>query len=65
MRDGGERVTRFDFERRRLRQIAVLEKAPAMGDSGLAVSPDGRYVLFSQIDQSDSDIMLAMNTTRW
>ena len=30
-----------------------------VGDSAFAVSPDGRYILYTQVDQSGSDIMIA------
>ena len=37
------------------RKVIVKTKTP---DLGLAVSPDGRYVLWSQIDSMGSDLML-------
>ncbi len=42
-------------------QIAVLEKLLFDGPPALAVSPDGRWILYAQIDQSNSDIMLVDN----
>jgi hypothetical protein len=30
-------------------------------DAGMSVSPDGRYMLFSQVDESNADIMLVNN----
>jgi serine/threonine protein kinase/Tol biopolymer transport system component len=38
--------------------IATISKWPA---SGLSVSPDGRYLLYSQYDQSSAEIMLVEN----
>ena len=28
---------------------------------GISISPDGRYLLFSQLDENDSNIMLVSN----
>jgi eukaryotic-like serine/threonine-protein kinase len=41
-----------------VQKISSIEKQP--GDS-LAVSPDGRWILYSQVDQSGSDLMLVEN----
>jgi hypothetical protein len=51
----------FSFATRRVKQIGVLEKDPLQGPPGLTVSPDGRWILFAQADQSISDIMLVEN----
>ena len=51
----------FSFARRLVTQIGVLEKDPLQGPPGLTVSPDGRWVLYAQADQSISDIMLVDN----
>ena len=55
----------FSLESEQLKRIAKLEKMPDVGDSAFAVSPDGRYILYSQIDQSDSDIVLATQNAKW
>jgi serine/threonine protein kinase/Tol biopolymer transport system component len=44
----------FDFSTRQIRPIFEVEKDL---DSGLSVSPDGRWILYSQVDEN-SDIML-------
>ena len=54
-------ITFFSFATRRVMQIGVLEKGPLQGPPGLTVSPDGRWILFAQADQSISDIMLVEN----
>ncbi len=41
------------------KEVAGIEKRPMVGDSAFAVSPDGRSILYTQIDQSGSDIMVA------
>jgi Tol biopolymer transport system component len=48
----------FDFGSRRVRQIATLEKMPVDGLPGLSVSPDGQWILYAQVDQDVSNIML-------
>jgi len=51
----------FNFATHKITQIAKPEKA---GNGGLAVSPDGRWILFAQEDQRTSKIMLVENF-RW
>jgi Tol biopolymer transport system component len=51
----------YRFATRRVTPIAALEKEPVLGDPGLAVSPDGRWLLYAQRDQEASDIMLVEN----
>ena len=45
----------YDFSTKKTRQVFSIEKNFA---SGLSISPDGRYLLFSQIDEENSNIML-------
>jgi len=54
----------FSFKTRKVAQVAKPEKPPVFYDPGLAVFPDGRSILFAQIDQSESHIMLVENF-RW
>ena len=49
------------FATGRTRAIATVEKEPQWITPGLAVSPDGRWILYAQVDQQDSDIMLVEN----
>jgi|GEM_PF-81036 len=51
----------FSFATARTARIAVIEKRIPLGPPGLAVSPDGRWILLVQDDQSESDIMLIEN----
>lgn len=46
----------FSFKSGRSVAVRVFDRAPA---PGLTVSPDGAHLLFSQLDQSGSDLMLA------
>jgi Tol biopolymer transport system component len=45
----------FDFTTKQIREVFKVEKN---FDNGLSVSPDGRWLLYSQIDEENSDIML-------
>lgn len=47
----------YSFALRRTDRIAKLEKSP-WGTAGLAVSPDGLTILYSQVDAIGSDIMV-------
>ena len=51
----------FSFATRRVSRIASLERESFKWGSTLAVSPDGRWILYTQTDQSGSDIMLVEN----
>jgi hypothetical protein len=48
----------FNFGTKRIRSIATIEMPIS---EGLSVSPDGRWILYSQIDQVGSDLMLVEN----
>jgi Tol biopolymer transport system component len=54
------RIEFFDFATREKNSILSLEK-PASYFGGLAISPDGRSLLFGQTDLDDSYIMLVKN----
>ncbi len=54
-------ITFFSFATQRALQLGVLERDPLQGPPGLTVSPDSRWVLYAQVDQSVSDIMLVEN----
>jgi Tol biopolymer transport system component len=51
----------FSFATRRITRVAVLVREPVNWFSNLAISPDGRWILYTQLDQSGNDIMLVEN----
>jgi Tol biopolymer transport system component/DNA-binding winged helix-turn-helix (wHTH) protein len=56
--DNPRSICFFDFATRQTRQIFKADKDLA---EGMSISPDGRYMLYSQIDESNADIMLVNN----
>jgi serine/threonine protein kinase/Tol biopolymer transport system component len=54
------RIEFFDFATRKTSSVFSLEK-PSPTFAGLAVSPDGRSLLFGQSEYDDSNIMLVKN----
>jgi Tol biopolymer transport system component len=46
------------FATRQIRQVSRIEKMPAVADSGIALSPDRRHLLYTQVDQNGSDILM-------
>ena len=51
----------FDFRTRQVTKIATPPKPPVQWASGFAVSHDGRWLLFTQMDESTAVIMLVEN----
>jgi Tol biopolymer transport system component/DNA-binding winged helix-turn-helix (wHTH) protein len=51
-------VAFYDFATQRTRELFRTDRDL---DDGLAVSPDGRYILYSQADENTSNIMLVPN----
>jgi hypothetical protein len=51
----------FRFDNRRISDLGTLPKPAYRFNPFFAVSPDGRWILFSQVDQVVSDIMLVEN----
>jgi len=45
----------FDFNTRKIRQVFEVQRRLA---GGMSVSPDGRWILYSEVDEENRDIML-------
>lgn len=56
-----KKIKFFNFATGRVIDFFALEKPSITNDAGLTISPDGQWLLFTQVDQSGSDIMLAEN----
>jgi Tol biopolymer transport system component len=55
-------VNVYNFDTQRVTRIGTLDKEPvACCDGALAVSPDGQWVLYPQVDHVESHIMLVEN----
>ena len=48
----------LDFRTGQVLPIFELERDPVRGSPSLDVSPDGRWILYAQVDQRVSNIML-------
>jgi Tol biopolymer transport system component/DNA-binding winged helix-turn-helix (wHTH) protein len=51
----------FSFATGKVTQVATLDKQLSRWEPGLTISPDGRWLLFAQMDQYGSDVMLVEN----
>jgi Tol biopolymer transport system component/DNA-binding winged helix-turn-helix (wHTH) protein len=51
----------FSFDTRKVTPVFTPEKQLVGATPGLSVSPDGRWLLYTQVDQRGSDIMLVEN----
>lgn len=51
----------FNFSTKRISEVARPAKGPEKNLPGLAVSPDGRSLLYVQMDRSGSDLMMVEN----
>jgi Tol biopolymer transport system component/DNA-binding winged helix-turn-helix (wHTH) protein len=51
----------FSLATGKVTHVATLDKPISRSDPGITVSPDRRWLLFAQMDQSGSDIMLVEN----
>ena len=51
----------FDFRTHAISHVATLKRAPEFGTPSLSVSPDDQWMLFSQLDQSGSELMMLEN----
>jgi Tol biopolymer transport system component/DNA-binding winged helix-turn-helix (wHTH) protein len=51
----------FDFATRKITFMGDMEKSPFGGAPGLSISPDGKYLLYVQLDEARNSLMLAEN----
>lgn len=51
----------FDFRSRKISNVAYWEKQPFARAPGMGVSPDGRWILYVQLDEARNHLMLADN----
>jgi Tol biopolymer transport system component/DNA-binding winged helix-turn-helix (wHTH) protein len=51
----------FAFATRRTTRVASLTQAAGCGGPGMAISPDGRRLIVTLVNRSESDIMLVQN----
>ncbi|HKM49381.1 MAG TPA: winged helix-turn-helix domain-containing protein [Terriglobales bacterium] len=51
----------FDFATRKVTALGDMEKSPFEGAPGLSVSPDGKYLLYVQLDEARNSLMMAEN----
>ena len=51
----------FDFATKLSNPVFTSPGKPVFGTPGLTVSPDGRSILYSQVNREGSDVMLLEN----
>ncbi len=51
----------FSFATRRITPLVTVEREPLWWQAGLALSPDGRRLVFAQMDYANDEIMLMEN----
>ncbi len=51
----------FDFVTRKITVMGDMDKDPFDGAPGLSISPDGKYLLFVQLDEARNSLMMAEN----
>ena len=57
-KQGSRSICLHEFATGKTRRLATIERVVS---AGIAVSPDGRTLLYSQIDETGSDLMLVEN----
>jgi Tol biopolymer transport system component len=60
-KDGKAEIDFLDLGTSRTRRVCTLDKPPAPWFGGLSISPDGKWLLYSRIDETASDLMLVEN----
>jgi Tol biopolymer transport system component len=54
-------VSFYEFATKRITPALTIPNKPIVGTPGLTASPDGRSILYSQVDRQGSDVMLLEN----
>jgi hypothetical protein len=54
-------ISFFDIATHRISRVFDLESGPARGAPGLAISPDRKTILYTQLDALNSDVILVEN----
>jgi Tol biopolymer transport system component len=57
----GGAINLFDPATRRVRRVAVLDPAPLLRGPSLAISPDGRWLLYVEDGRDETDLVLVEN----
>jgi Tol biopolymer transport system component/DNA-binding winged helix-turn-helix (wHTH) protein len=58
----GYSIQFLDLQTKQIRRIASFEKPLGSGDfAGLDISPDGRYILYTQVDRQGAELTLVEN----
>jgi len=60
-KDGNAEIDLLDLRTSRIRRISTLDKPPTPWLGGLSVSSDGKWLLYSRVDEAASDLMLVEN----
>ena len=56
--EGGTAIEFLDFARRGVRTVYEMPRPPVFAGNGLALSPDGKTLLFVEVDQDESSIFV-------
>jgi Tol biopolymer transport system component len=54
-------IWRYDPNSKEKRRVMPIDGSPVRWDSGLTVSPDGRWILFAHMDRAQTEIMMMEN----
>jgi hypothetical protein len=62
-RDAARPMKFFDFESRTVKQLGTVENTVKWSNTpGFAISPDGRWLLYTSLESTDADLMLVDNS---
>jgi hypothetical protein len=57
----GASIEFLSFSTNQIRSIAMFDKPVGLGNGDVTVSPDGRWLLHTLLDQAGSELMLVEN----